>query len=67
MQEPLSQLIEQEKLEEERLLAEAVKHSCELRRNDVLEAMQTLLHEETNRFKLYDQNREETARSILAQ
>lgn len=67
MREPLTQLLEQERLEEEKLLAAAAKYSDNLRRNDVLEAMRTLLHEETSRFKLYDENREETARSILAQ
>ncbi|GLV42561.1 Sur-8 [Carabus blaptoides fortunei] len=66
MREPMSQLLEHELQEEQKLLAAAAKHNCNLRRNDVLDAMQNLLQEETERFKEYDHNREETARSILS-
>lgn len=66
MREPMSHLLERELQEEQKLLAAAAKHNCNLRRNDVLDAMRNLLQEETERFKEYDHNREETARSILS-
>ncbi|KAF2896781.1 hypothetical protein ILUMI_09399 [Ignelater luminosus] len=65
--EPLVQLIEQERLEEERLLAAACKYNETFRKNDALKAMQELLEQETERFNNYDQSRSETARSILEQ
>lgn len=66
--EPLTQLLEQERLEEERLLAAtANQYNEKLHKQDVLTAMQELLEQETLKFTKYNQSRFETAKSILQQ
>lgn len=65
--EPLAQLLEQEMEEERKILAAANKYNENLRKNDVLQAMQELLEQETQRFRRFDEDRAETARSILEQ
>ncbi|KAF5273286.1 hypothetical protein FQR65_LT04708 [Abscondita terminalis] len=65
--EPLTQLIQQEKMEEERILAAANQYNQKLRKEDVLLAMQELLDQESKKFATYNENRSETTRSILEQ
>ncbi|KAF5288237.1 hypothetical protein FQA39_LY04005 [Lamprigera yunnana] len=62
---PLAQLIEQEREEEERILAAANQYNQQLRKDDVLQAMQELLDKETKKFIKYNENRSETTKSIL--
>lgn len=63
--QPLTQFIEQEREEEARLLAAANKYNEQLRKDDVLAAMQELLEQEAKRFIQLDEIRYETARNIL--
>lgn len=65
---PLTQLLEQEKQEENRLLTMATsKYNETLSKHSVLEDMQKLLEQETKRFQQFDEDRTQTARSILEQ
>lgn len=63
--EPLAQLLEQEKLEEERLLAATLDSNKTLRKQDVLNCMEELLEQEAEKFRIYDQNRYNTTQSVL--
>lgn len=63
----LSQLAEKEQQEREYLLSWNLQEKEDLRRNEILNAMQNILENETKRFKNYDQSREETTRTIIAQ
>ncbi|KAK4877286.1 hypothetical protein RN001_009792 [Aquatica leii] len=65
--EPLTQLLEQEKIEEERLIAAANQYNQKLCKEDVLLAMQELLDQETKKFAKYNESRTETTKSILEQ
>lgn len=65
--EPQTELLEQEKLEEERLLAAVNRYNETLRKDDILVAMQDILEQETAKFKQFDESRIETAQSILEQ
>ncbi|XP_023020535.2 E3 ubiquitin-protein ligase LRSAM1 [Leptinotarsa decemlineata] len=63
--EPSGQILEQEKLEEERMLAAINRYNETLRKEDILEAMEDILAQETMKFKEFDQSRIESSRSIL--
>lgn len=63
--EPLAQLLEQEKQEEERLMSAVNRYNETVRKDDVLAAMQDILEQETQKFKQFDQNRIETTQTIL--
>ncbi|KAK5642385.1 hypothetical protein RI129_008552 [Pyrocoelia pectoralis] len=64
--DPLTQLLEQEKIEEDRLLAAtANQYNQQLHKQDVLTAMQSLLEQETQKFTKYNESRFETTKSIL--
>lgn len=65
--EPLGQLLEQEKLEEEKLLSAINRYNEDLRKDDILGAMQDILAQETAKFKEFHQNRLEISKSILEQ
>ncbi|XP_072379383.1 E3 ubiquitin-protein ligase LRSAM1-like isoform X1 [Diabrotica undecimpunctata] len=65
--EPLSQLLEQEKLEEEKLLSAINRYNEALRKDDILAAMQDILAQETVKFKEFHKSRLETSKSILEQ
>ncbi|RZB40062.1 E3 ubiquitin-protein ligase LRSAM1-like [Asbolus verrucosus] len=65
--EPLAQLLEQEKEEEERLLAAANKYNQDLRTNDILTDMQYLLQQEMKRFQEFHESRMEASKNILEQ
>mgnify|MGYP005983789001 FL=1 len=65
--EPLAQLLEQEKEEEERLLAAANKYNAALRKDDILEDMQVLLEQELLRFQQFHESRLEASKTILEQ
>ncbi|KAG5896388.1 hypothetical protein JTB14_009593 [Gonioctena quinquepunctata] len=65
--EPLGQLLEQEKLEEERMLAAINRYNDTLRKEDVLLAMENILAQETVKFREFDQSRIDSSRSILEQ
>lgn len=64
--ETFTHFAEQQQIEDERLLLLTTNNE-DLRRNDVLEAMQQMLEKEAANFKQYDKNREETTRSVLVQ
>ncbi|XP_056639062.1 E3 ubiquitin-protein ligase LRSAM1-like isoform X1 [Diorhabda sublineata] len=65
--EPLGQLLEQEKLEEEKLLSAINRYNETLRKDDILAAMQDILAQETVMFQELHQNRLESSKSILEQ
>lgn len=65
--EPLAQLLEQEREEEQRLIAAAIKYNESLRKDDILFAMQDLLEQETKKFQQLNEDRAETAKSALEQ
>ncbi|KAJ8934740.1 hypothetical protein NQ318_022812 [Aromia moschata] len=65
--EPLGQLLEQERLEEERLLAAVNRYNETLRKDDILAAMEDILEQEAKKFREFDECRIETSRSILEQ
>lgn len=62
----MAQLLEQEKEDEERLLAAANKYT-DLRKTYILASMQELLQQEIENFEQYHQNREEVSKSVLEQ
>lgn len=62
--ETFKQFAQQQQIEDERLLL-ITTPSEDLRRNDILEAMQAMLEKEAANFKQYDKNREETTRTVL--
>lgn len=64
-QEPLAQLLEQEKQEEERLMIAVNRYNETVRNDDVLAAMQNILEQEAEKFKQFDQSRIETTQTIL--
>lgn len=63
--EPLAQLLEQEKQEEDRLIAAVHRYNGTLRKDDILKAMEDILEQETQKFKQFDQSRTETAQTVL--
>lgn len=63
--EPLAQLLELEKLEEERIINAATECASQLRKHDILNAMQDLIEQETKSFYELSQIRSETAQNIL--
>lgn len=63
--EPLAQLLEQEKQEEERLMAAVNRYNETIHKDDVLAAMQDILEQETQKFKQFDKDRLETTQTIL--
>lgn len=63
--EPLAQLLEQEKLEEARLIAAANKYNESYRKENVLLAMQDLLDQELRIFNEYNEDRDSVAKSAL--
>jgi hypothetical protein len=63
--EPLAQLLEQEREEEERLLAAADKYNKALRKDDILENMEDLLEQELIRFQQFHDSRVEASKNIL--
>ncbi|KAJ8919764.1 hypothetical protein NQ315_006293 [Exocentrus adspersus] len=66
--EPLAQLLEQEKQEEERLLAAVSRYNNEtLRKDDILAAMQEILGQEAEKFKEFHESRLESSKTILEQ
>ncbi|XP_015834275.2 E3 ubiquitin-protein ligase LRSAM1 isoform X2 [Tribolium castaneum] len=65
--EPLAQLLQQEKEEEERILAAANKYNSDLRKTDILSDMQVLLEQELTKFQQFHENRMEVSRGILEQ
>lgn len=60
-------MLELERIEEERMLISASKYDEALRKQEVLNAMQELLEQETERFILHRDMRFEASRSILEQ
>lgn len=58
-------LLEREKDEEAMLIEAANKYNEDIRKNDILEAMQKIIEEETAQFKEFDKYRLETTNSIL--
>lgn len=63
--EPLAQLLEQEKQEEERLMAAVNRYNETVQKEEVLAAMQDILEQETKKFKQFDKSRIETTQTIL--
>lgn len=63
--QPLAQLIEQEKQEEERLIAAVNRYNETLHKDDILVAMEDILEQETQKFKQFDKTRIETTQTIL--
>lgn len=66
-QKPMEQLLHQEKLEEERLLSAVNRYNETLRKDDILNAMQDILTQETEKFQQLDRYRQETSKTILQQ
>ncbi|XP_049819054.1 E3 ubiquitin-protein ligase LRSAM1 isoform X3 [Aethina tumida] len=62
--EPYAQLLEHEKMEEQRLFNTVTKYET-LRKADILDAMEEILQQETEQFIMFNQSRIETSRSIL--
>lgn len=54
-------------MEDQRLFEITTRQTDNLRRNDILKAMESILEAETANFKRYDQDRVDSARSILHQ
>uniref|UniRef100_A0AAR5Q0B5 RING-type domain-containing protein n=1 Tax=Dendroctonus ponderosae TaxID=77166 RepID=A0AAR5Q0B5_DENPD len=65
--EPAAQLLEQEREEEEKLLAALNREHDTISKSHVLAAMQDILKQETEMFSKLDKNRIEMSRSILEQ
>ncbi|XP_019766532.2 E3 ubiquitin-protein ligase LRSAM1 isoform X4 [Dendroctonus ponderosae] len=65
--EPAAQLLEQEREEEEKLLAALNREHDTISKSHVLAAMQDILKQETDMFSKLDKNRIEMSRSILEQ
>lgn len=65
--EPVSQLLQQEKEEEERILTAANKYNNALRKDDILTDMQILLQQELTKFQQLYKNRMEVSKNILEQ
>lgn len=63
--EPLAQLLEQEKNEEQRLITAVHRYNENIRKDDILAAMQDILAQEAQKFRQFDQTRIETAQTIL--
>ncbi|GJQ76835.1 hypothetical protein Trydic_g15042 [Trypoxylus dichotomus] len=63
--EPLAQLLEMERLEEERIINAANECSNQLRKDDILSAMQEMIEQETKSFNELSQMRSEAAEQIL--
>lgn len=65
--EPLLQLLEQEKEEEAKLIEAANKYNEAFKKSDILEAMKNIIAEEAEQFKEFDKCRLEATNSILEQ
>lgn len=66
--EPIAQLLEQEKKEEEAMIAVAMtKYNETLAKNTILMDMEELLNQETEKFRLQHTNRSEVIQSMLEQ
>lgn len=64
--EPLTQLLEMERLEEERIINAARECSDEsIRKEDILNAMQEMIEQETKSFNQLSQLRTEAAQQVL--
>lgn len=63
----MEQLLQQEKIEEERLLSAVNRYNETLRKDDILNAMRDILTQETKRFNQNNLHREENNKSILEQ
>lgn len=63
--EPLTQLLELEKLEDERIFNAAIESSNQLRKGDILNAMQEMIEQETKSFNELSQIRSEATHNIL--
>lgn len=66
--EPIVQLLEQEKKDEDYLISVAMsKYKESLAKTNILLDMEELLQQETEKFRLLHQDRTETIQSILEQ
>lgn len=65
--QPLAQLLAHEAEEEQRLLAAANKYNENLRKDDILVAMQDLLENEYRKFREFDEDRVRNAENALKQ
>lgn len=66
--EPITRLLEQEKREEEEMIAIAMdKYNEALSKNSVLMDMQELLNQETEKFRQRHTNRSEFVQNMLEQ
>ncbi|XP_017780178.1 PREDICTED: E3 ubiquitin-protein ligase LRSAM1-like isoform X1 [Nicrophorus vespilloides] len=65
--EPLGLLLEQERIEQEKLIEAANKYNDNLCKTEILDAMEEILKQETVKFMQFDEYRCETSRSILEQ
>lgn len=63
--EPLTQLLEMEREEEERIINAANESSNQLRKDDILNAMQEMIEQESKSFGELLQIRSETTQHIL--
>ncbi|KAJ8967571.1 hypothetical protein NQ317_001783 [Molorchus minor] len=63
--EPLTQLLERERQEEERLVTAINRYNEALRKDDILSAMEDILEQEAEKFKEFVQSRVETSKTIL--
>uniref|UniRef100_A0A1L8DSD9 Putative e3 ubiquitin-protein ligase lrsam1 n=1 Tax=Nyssomyia neivai TaxID=330878 RepID=A0A1L8DSD9_9DIPT len=59
-------LLEQERVEQERLLEQLKIHQSDLRKQEILGAMTNLLANEVNRVTSYQEKRDEASRDVLA-
>ncbi|XP_055687768.1 E3 ubiquitin-protein ligase LRSAM1-like isoform X2 [Lutzomyia longipalpis] len=59
-------LLEQERIEQERLLEQLKIHQSDLRKQEILAAMTDLLANEVNRVTSYQEKRDEASRDVLA-
>lgn len=64
---PIEELLNQEKQDEERLLAAVNRYNETLRKDDILAAMRDILGQEAKKFKEFSENRIETSVTILEQ
>ncbi|XP_018574898.1 E3 ubiquitin-protein ligase LRSAM1-like isoform X2 [Anoplophora glabripennis] len=64
---PVEELLNQEKQDEERLLAAVNRYNEALRKDDILAAMQDILGQEAKKFKEFHENRIETSVTLLEQ
>lgn len=66
--EPIAQLLEQEKLEEDAMIAVAMnKYNETLAKTNILMDMEELLNQETERFRLQHTDRTEILQTMLEQ